>query len=673
MAGQPFHNLQPQGSRGRQAESSSLYADLCALGTLQQAYAHVQENARELDIDPRVFATLDAGGVEAFLKQLSDDLQARTYHPSQGTERAGQIVLRDLVVQTALKRLLESAFPPVFPSDPEAEKTIKWLAGNIDKGLSRAYVVDLNESRDDDGQERLLERAGRRIADPQLIGLLREILGVSQPSQKLLMPLLGEIAFAEIDHILQQAKTLGREGNFLHVQCTRVASQLIVLVDRDPRYDWILPAVQKRLREELSNLHYDLAAVQTQSFDLLCGEPLHFLGFELRWVQRRGGEAQTVWRLVERSSRRQTKNAPSPRRGRGLYQPFRFAHDGLARIKGLLSWQLIHSAYAKVNSIQVSWRHLPLTLYPIVVFLSGWNSLAAWLCLALIFVCNGRSLPGLVRSLGPWVKQHSLNVVLGAYALAVVIFLVPEIRDIWAKRSHEVDAPPYMPAGFYKGWFHDDSWWSSEPTSEATYGLYVPPHLQNRKGPFPLIVFLHSLEGRTEARLFRRNLLAALAKRFGHKDGADSRFDFVAFAPLVPSGRWFPETRQVQNALKALDYVVRRHRIDPHRIYLSGIAEGGDGVWRLAEAYPDRWAALVPVHSSYLPDIHKVQHLPTWIFDAPQDGQVSLRQQRTLLAELQKNKADVRYTETSKKTDAVWAEVYSSQALYDWLATKRKD
>jgi len=42
----------------------------------------------------------------------------------------------------------------------------------------------------------------------------------------------------------------------------------------------------------------------------------------------------------------------------------------------------------------------------------------------------------------------------------------------------------------------------------------------------------------------------------------------------------------VENAMIALEYVIRRHRIDPLRVYLTGHGRGGDGVWRLAEATP---------------------------------------------------------------------------------------
>src|SRR5579884_731457 len=188
----------------------------------------------------------------------------------------------------ALQRLLGSVGSPAFPHDADPEKTIKWIAGQIDKGLCRVFAVHINESLDEEGHKRLVERVCRRIDDPQMIEALQETLAASlQPE---FVPLLVNVAFAEIDHILQQAKTLGREENFLHVQCLRVGNEIIVLADRDPRYEWILPAVQKRLREELSDLHYDPAAIESQSLDLSLGHRLRFLDYELRIVRDRHGE-----------------------------------------------------------------------------------------------------------------------------------------------------------------------------------------------------------------------------------------------------------------------------------------------------------------------------------------------------------------------------------------------
>jgi dienelactone hydrolase len=690
MTNQPLHNLKAEEQRGQQAEepssaSCNLYSDLCALEELQRAYAHIKENFQELGIDPLSFETIEAKGVEPFLTQLSNDLQARTYRPTLSTqqslpatnesEHGGVVALRDLVVQAALKQLLESAFPPAFPSEPQSEKTIQWLTRNINKGLVRVYAVNVNESTNTGQQERLLKRASRHIGDPQLIGLLKEVLTATtqpdHPPQGLLAPLLADIAFEEIDQILQQARTLGREGNFLHVQCTRAANQMVLLLDQDSRYDWLLPAVQKRLREALSKLHYDLAAVETQSVDLTRGGSLRFLGFELRIVKGKHGDAQVQYHLLEERSHGQPDEALPSRRLLGRYHPLRFVRYCLHWMEHQRSWRFVHGAYGRVNAIQVSWRHLPITLYPVLVFLFGWRSPLAWLCLSSIFVCNWRSTVGLVRSAGAWAWRHKLDVVLGACALAALIYLAPLIRDIYANRPREVAASAPVPPGFYVGEYHGDSWWNGEPAPGVTYGLYVPPHLHEAKGPFPLIVFLHDAKGATKRRLFKTGLFAAIANRAG-KDAANDRLDFVAFAPIDPTGRWLPESAEVQNILQALDYVIGRHRIDPARVYLTGIANGGDGVWRLAEAYSDKWAALVPVSSSYQPDVQKVRHIPAWIFQEAQDKQATTLQPQARLQELQKPASEVRFTEVSKKPQAVWMEAYRSQTLYDWLAAKKK-
>ncbi|HEY7428717.1 MAG TPA: hypothetical protein VH682_31090, partial [Gemmataceae bacterium] len=223
-----------------------------------------------------------------------------------------------------------------------------------------------------------MERASRRIGDLQLIGLLKEVLAASaqpgHPPHGLLAPLLADIAFEGIDHILQQARTLGREGNCLHVQCTRVANQLVVLSDRDPRYDWILPAVQKRLREELSQLHYDPAAVETQSLDVTCGEPLCFLGFELHVVTGRRGEARVHYQRMKELARSQPEGVLPSRRRQGRFHPLRFVRHCVSWMGRQPCWQFVHAAYRQVNAIQVGWRHLPITLCPVLLLLFSWRS-----------------------------------------------------------------------------------------------------------------------------------------------------------------------------------------------------------------------------------------------------------------------------------------------------------
>ena len=56
-----------------------------------------------------------------------------------------------------------------------------------------------------------------------------------------------------------------------------------------PRQDWLLRAVQERLREELAKLHVEVNDEKTRVVDLAEGDSFGFLGFEFRRVRSRRG------------------------------------------------------------------------------------------------------------------------------------------------------------------------------------------------------------------------------------------------------------------------------------------------------------------------------------------------------------------------------------------------
>ena len=58
-----------------------LYASVSELETLRAGYALAQRNDGAPGLDGVTFEAIEAGGVEAFLAQLRDELVARTYRP----------------------------------------------------------------------------------------------------------------------------------------------------------------------------------------------------------------------------------------------------------------------------------------------------------------------------------------------------------------------------------------------------------------------------------------------------------------------------------------------------------------------------------------------------------------------------------------------------------------
>ncbi len=237
-------------------------------------------------------------------------------------------------------------------------------------------------------------------------------------------------------------------------------------------------------------------------------------------------------------------------------------------------------------------------------------------------------------------KLLKLDVAMGAFVLVVLFCLYPIASELYANLSHE-EAASFMPPGFYLGQYNKGTPLDAELVS---YGLYVPPHFQKEKGPFPLIVYLHGYGEKTKARLFKAGLPLSISNSFG-PNKPNGSFPFVAFFPIDPTGKWETGSAEVEDTMTALDYVIRRHHIDPTRVYLTGISNGGMGVWRLAEAYPDKWAAVVPVSSFISPDVAKVRHIPAWIFHAAKDKQAPVKRERDLVKQLREAKADVRYTE----------------------------
>src|SRR5207253_4314032 len=58
------------------------------------------------------------------------------------------------------------------------------------------------------------------------------------------------------------------------------------------RHEWLLQAVERRLREELAVLHVTINEEKSRMVDLARGETFSFLGFDFRRVKSRRG----VWR-----------------------------------------------------------------------------------------------------------------------------------------------------------------------------------------------------------------------------------------------------------------------------------------------------------------------------------------------------------------------------------------
>jgi predicted peptidase len=135
-----------------------------------------------------------------------------------------------------------------------------------------------------------------------------------------------------------------------------------------------------------------------------------------------------------------------------------------------------------------------------------------------------------------------------------------------------------------------------------------------------------------------------------------------------------PGQPDAERALAILDEAQREFRTDPQRVYLTGNSVGGAGVWQLAAAHPDRWAAIVPVCGlGPVTKADAVKNISCWCFHGADDGNVSVEHSRNMIDALKRAGGRPRYTEFPGVGHNSWENAYGSDELYEWLLRQKKN
>jgi len=290
-----------------------LYVHVCKMETLQEAYQMAKNNNGAPGIDGVTFDAVEESGVEGFLKQIQDELDQNTYQPMPvrkkeipkdgGTKvRVLSIpAIRDRVVQGALKLNLEPIFeadfqPGSYGYRPKrsAHEAVSRVDQAIVQGLTRIIDLDLRAYFDNVQHSLLLEKVAQRVQDASVMKLLKMILkstgAKGVPQGGVISPMLSNLYLTEVDRMLEKAIATTRRGQYPNVQYARFADDLVVLISSHPRQDWLIGAVEKRLREELGQLRVEINEEKSRKVDLTKGESFSFLGFEYRRVRSRQGK-----------------------------------------------------------------------------------------------------------------------------------------------------------------------------------------------------------------------------------------------------------------------------------------------------------------------------------------------------------------------------------------------
>src|SRR5258705_9423772 len=258
-------------------------------------------------IDGVTFEAIEESDAESFLGQIREELVTNTYRPMRARKKeipkdGGKKVrvlsipaIRDRVVQGALKLILEPIFEADFQAGSygyrpkrTAHEAVARVAQAIVEEKTRIIDLDLTAYFDNVQHSLLLEKVARRVRDDAVMHLLKMILKATGkkgvPQGGVISPLLSNLYLNEVDRMLEKAVHTTRRGKSTNVQYARFADDMVIWIDAERRSDWLVKAVNRRLREEFAKLGVAINEDKSRMVDLKKGESFTFLGFEYRGV-----------------------------------------------------------------------------------------------------------------------------------------------------------------------------------------------------------------------------------------------------------------------------------------------------------------------------------------------------------------------------------------------------
>jgi predicted peptidase len=208
------------------------------------------------------------------------------------------------------------------------------------------------------------------------------------------------------------------------------------------------------------------------------------------------------------------------------------------------------------------------------------------------------------------------------------------------------------------------------PPVNMEYLLFLPRgyHATTNK-QWPLLLFLH---GAGQGNVKRLGVLGPHKYTASHPD-----FPFILITPVCPAG----ETWSNENLIALLDGALKDYRVDPTRVYLTGLSMGGEGTWALSMKHPERFAAIAPIcgvaatlditlaRLGFSPDKKPyIESLPVWAFHGAKDQTVPLSESEHMVKALEAVGAKaVKLTVYPDAKHDVWSETYNNPELYNWF------
>ncbi len=197
-----------------------------------------------------------------------------------------------------------------------------------------------------------------------------------------------------------------------------------------------------------------------------------------------------------------------------------------------------------------------------------------------------------------------------------------------------------------------------------SYGLFVPP-VYDPEVASPLVVCLHG------AGFSGDSYLERWATRLGESH--------VLACPTFMAGAWWTRLGE-ELVLATIRNVRAQYRIDPDRIYLTGMSNGGIGAWIIGMHHAPRFAAVAPMASGIdqvlFPFLENLRYTSLYVIHGAKDRIMPVWLSRNITNELARLGIAFTYREHEWSHPHAGGHFFPRQelpALVKWFENQRRD
>jgi predicted peptidase len=227
---------------------------------------------------------------------------------------------------------------------------------------------------------------------------------------------------------------------------------------------------------------------------------------------------------------------------------------------------------------------------------------------------------------------------------------------------------------------------TSSDGGKLLYRILLPEEYDRAK-KYPLVLVLH---GAGERGSDNEKQLMHGAKMF-LDPGVRKKYPAIVVFPQCPeTGYWssvkidrsqtplqldFDYTRPIPEplllAMKLLQELVAKERVDSRCVYITGLSMGGMGTFEAVHRYRDSFAAALPICGGGDTVRYEKVKTPFWVFHGDADAVVDVQYSRAMVDRLKEMKVKVKYTEYSGVNHNSWDSAFAEPNFLKWMFGKR--